>query len=90
MRRSVKLVPSFKQMHYKFWSQHRPGGIENRKKKTKNKKQKKKTGQARKARPLISTDNEKIETNCIYKYKKNKTKQLWCFPYSVFFLELQS
>lgn len=68
-------------MHYKFWSQHRPGGIEN----WKQKKAKKKTGQAIKARPLISTDNEKIETNYIYKYKKNKTKQLWWFPYSVFF-----
>ena len=54
-------------MHYKFWSQHRPGGIENWKQK-----QKKKTGQAIKARPLISTDNEKIETNYIYKYKKKQ------------------
>ena len=60
-----------------------------RHRKLKTKTKKKKTGQAIKARPLISTDNEKIETNYIYKYKKNKTKQLWCFPYSVFFLELQ-
>ena len=71
-------------MHYKFWSQHRPGGIENWKQK-----QKKKTGQAIKARPLISTDNEKIETNYIYKYKKKTKLSNFGASHIVFFLELQ-